>query len=141
MGNRLEGKVALITGAAGGVGLATAERFVQEGASVVLGDSQVDLLDRESARLAAAGFRVRAVAMDVTRTDDVKRAVAVCCSEFGRMDILFANAGIGYVGAIVDTSDDDWDRVMGVNAKGGGFSAVARPCGSFSSRTRPAARS
>ena len=66
MGNRLEGKVALITGAAGGIGLATAERFVQEGASVVLGDSQVDLLERESARLAAAGFRVRAVALDVT---------------------------------------------------------------------------
>jgi 2-keto-3-deoxy-L-fuconate dehydrogenase len=118
MGNRLEGKVALITGAAGGIGLATAERFVQEGASVVLGDSQVDLLDRESARLAAAGFRVRAVAMDVTRADDVKRAVVVSCSEFGRLDILFANAGVGYVGAIVDTSDDDWDRVMGVNAKG-----------------------
>ena len=49
MGTRLEGKVALITGAAGGIGLATAERFVQEGASVVLGDSQVDLLERESA--------------------------------------------------------------------------------------------
>ena len=95
MGNRLEGKVALITGAAAGIGLATAERFVQEGASVVLGDSQVDLLDRESARVAAAGFRVRAVAMDVTRSDDVRLAVAVCCSEFGRMDILFANAGIG----------------------------------------------
>ena len=81
MGNRLEGKVALITGAAAGIGLATAERFVQEGASVVLGDSHVDLLDRESARLAAAGFRARAVAMDVTRSDDVRLAVAVWCSE------------------------------------------------------------
>ena len=81
MGNRLEGKVALITGAAGGIGLATAERFVQEGASVVLGDSQADLLERESARLASAGFRVRSLALDVTRTDDVQRAVAVACSE------------------------------------------------------------
>ena len=71
-----------------------------------------------SPRLAAAGFRVRAVALDVTRPDDVKRAVAACCSEFGHMDTLFANAGVGYVGAIVDTSDDDWDRVMSVNAKG-----------------------
>ncbi len=118
MGNRLEGKVALITGAAGGIGLATAERFVQEGAAVVLGDSQADLLDRETARLAAAGFRVRAVPLDVTRSAEVQRAVAVAAREFGRLDILFANAGVGYVGAIVDASDDDWDRVMGVNAKG-----------------------
>ena len=118
MGNRLEGKVALITGAAGGIGLATAKRFAHEGASVVLGDHQSELLDRETTRLASQGFRVRSVAMDVTRSDDVRHAVAVSRSEFGRLDILFANAGVGFVGAIVETSDDDWDRVMGVNAKG-----------------------
>ncbi len=118
MSNRLGGKVALITGAAGGIGLATAERFVCEGAAVVLGDSQAALLEREVRRLELDGHRVRLVAMDVTRSDDVQRAVAVACSEFGRLDILFANAGVGYVGAIVDASDDDWDRVMGVNAKG-----------------------
>ena len=56
MGNRLEGKVALITGAAAGIGLAKAERFVQEGASVVLGDSQVDLLDRQSGASPPRGF-------------------------------------------------------------------------------------
>ena len=61
---------------------------------------------------------MRALALDVTRADEVQQAVAVSLAEFGRLDILFANAGVGYVGAIVDTSDDDWDRVMGVNAKG-----------------------
>ncbi len=118
MGSRLEGKVALVTGAAGGIGLATAERFAREGASVVMTDAQSDLLDREARRMAGQGLRVRALSVDVTRSDDVRRAVAFVRDELGRLDILFANAGVGFVGAIVDTSDEDWERVMGVNARG-----------------------
>jgi NAD(P)-dependent dehydrogenase (short-subunit alcohol dehydrogenase family) len=55
---------------------------------------------------------------DVTRATDLRRAVEQAVSSFGRLDILFANAGIGYSGELVDTSDEDWDRVMAVNAKG-----------------------
>jgi NAD(P)-dependent dehydrogenase (short-subunit alcohol dehydrogenase family) len=118
MGSRLEGKVALVTGAAGGIGLATARRFAREGASVVMTDNQAELLKREASDLCAEGYRVRALTLDVTQSEDVGRAVAAARSEFGRLDILFANAGVGHVGAIVDTSDEDWDRVMAVNARG-----------------------
>ena len=118
MGGRLGGKVALITGAASGIGLATAERFLVEGASVVMADVQAEAVEAEAARLAADGLSAVAIVMDVTSSDDNRRAVEVAVDRFGRLDILFANAGIGYSGAIVDATDDDWDQVMAVNAKG-----------------------
>ena len=118
MSGRLAGKVALITGAASGIGLTTAERFAIEGASVVLADNQEDLLRAEVDRLRNAGHEVVAAVVDVTRSIDLERAVAQAVREYGRLDILFANAGIGFSGAIVETTDEDWDRVMGVNAKG-----------------------
>jgi NAD(P)-dependent dehydrogenase (short-subunit alcohol dehydrogenase family) len=118
MGDRLAGKVALITGAASGIGLATAERFLLEGASVVMADNQADRVEAEAKRLGGPTDRAVAVVMDVTRSEDNRRAVEAAVGRFGRLDILFANAGIGYSGAIVDSTDDDWDQVMAVNAKG-----------------------
>ena len=118
MGGRLDGKVALITGAASGIGLATAGRFLAEGASVVMADVQVELVEAEAVRLVGPSGRAVALGMDVTRSDDSARAVELAVERFGRLDILFANAGIGYSGAIVDATDEDWDRVMAVNAKG-----------------------
>jgi len=118
MAVRLEGKVALITGAASGIGLATTERFLRDGASVVLADNQAELLEREAARFQSEGYPVAAVPTDVTRSDEVRRAVETAVSRFGRLDILFANAGIGFSRALVETTDEDWDLVMGVNAKG-----------------------
>jgi len=116
--DRLEGKVALITGAASGIGLATAQRFCHEGAAVVLADRQGELAAREADRLARSGHRAIATTMDVTDSADVRAAVAAAVDAFGRLDVLFANAGIGYSGALVDTTDADWDEVMAVNAKG-----------------------
>jgi NAD(P)-dependent dehydrogenase (short-subunit alcohol dehydrogenase family) len=118
MAGRVEGKVALITGAAGGIGLATAELFAREGAAVVMADTQADLLQRECEQLVARGLNVRYVVLDVTSAEDVRSASATVTWEFGRLDILFANAGVGFVGSIVECSDEDWDRVMAVNAKG-----------------------
>ncbi len=118
MSGRLDGKVALITGAASGIGLATAELFVLEGASVVLFDNQVEAVTLLADRLRTEGHQAVASPGDVTRTDDLRLAVERAVSEFGRLDVLFANAGIGFSGEIVNTTDDDWDRVMGVNAKG-----------------------
>lgn len=118
MRGRLEGKVALITGAASGIGLATAELFTREGASVLLADNQGEAVEREAARLRADGRRARAATADVTRSDDLRRAVAAAVEHFGRLDVLFANAGIAYTGELIDTTDEDWDRVMAVNARG-----------------------
>jgi NAD(P)-dependent dehydrogenase (short-subunit alcohol dehydrogenase family) len=118
MGNRLDGKVALITGAAGGIGLATAKLFAHEGAAVVMTDSQAELVRSEAERIAAQGFRVRGLRVDVTRSADVRKVVEITRDELGRLDILFANAGVGFDGAILHTTDEDWDRVMGVNGKG-----------------------
>ena len=118
MSGRLDGKVALITGAASGIGLATAERFASEGASVVLADNQPTALSNEVERLRGLGYRAIGSVVDVARSDEVALAVARTVAAFGRLDILFANAGIGFSGDIVGTTDDDWDRVMAVNARG-----------------------
>jgi 2-keto-3-deoxy-L-fuconate dehydrogenase len=118
MAGQLHGKVALITGAASGIGLATAERFVHEGAAVVLADNQAELLLRETDRLKSAGFRVVPSIMDVTRSVDNRRAVEAAVEHFGRLDILFANAGIGHSSELIETTDEDWDRINDVNAKG-----------------------
>lgn len=114
----LEGKVALITGAASGIGLATVERFVRDGAAVVLADNQEDLLNRETARLRREGCRVVSVTVDVKSSADLQRAVASCVGEFGRLDVHFANAGIGFTSDLLGTTDEDWDEIMAVNAKG-----------------------
>jgi NAD(P)-dependent dehydrogenase (short-subunit alcohol dehydrogenase family) len=108
----------LITGAASGIGLATAEWFCREGAAVVLADVALDKAEEAAARFRASGARAVAAAVDVTQSNQVRDAVALAVREFSRLDILFANAGIGYSGDLLDTTDEDWDAVMDVNAKG-----------------------
>lgn len=118
MSGRLTGKVALITGAASGIGLATAGLFAREGAALVLNDLQEGPLTDLADRLRADGHRALAAPGDVTRTAHIRRAVDQAASEFGRLDVLFANAAIGHTAELTETTDDDWDRVMAINAKG-----------------------
>jgi NAD(P)-dependent dehydrogenase (short-subunit alcohol dehydrogenase family) len=118
MAGQLEGKVALITGAASGIGLATVERFLRDGAAVVMTDNQAAPLARESERLEKAGAKVAAATVDVAKSADVRHAVELAVKRFGRLDIAFANAGIGHSSELVETTDEDWDRINDVNAKG-----------------------
>src|SRR6476661_8018969 len=101
MPGRVEGKVAVITGAASGIGAATARRFVDEGAQVVVADLQVEAGKALAAELGPAA---RFAETDVTREEDVAAAVDLAVSEFGRLDVMFNNAGIvGVIGPIADT--------------------------------------
>jgi NAD(P)-dependent dehydrogenase (short-subunit alcohol dehydrogenase family) len=115
---RLAGKVALISGAARGMGAVEAQLFAREGARVVLGD----VLETEGraveTAIAAAGGQAAFVRLDVTSETDWARAVALTIERFGRLDVLVNNAGIGGAGRVEDTTAEAWDRVMDVNAKG-----------------------
>ena len=112
---RVAGKVALITGAARGMGAAHAQRFIAEGARVVLGD----ILDAEGAALAAElGSDARYIRLDVTKPDDWAAAVALCVADFGGLHILVNNAGIFGGAAIVDHPLDLWQRMIEINLTG-----------------------
>lgn len=113
---RLEGRVAVITGAASGIGEGTVRRFIQEGAKVIIADVQ----DAPGAALAKElGSATRFVHTDVTSEDDVARAIDLAVSEFGQLDIMFNNAGIvGAVGRIADTNSDQWDRTVAILMRG-----------------------
>jgi NAD(P)-dependent dehydrogenase (short-subunit alcohol dehydrogenase family) len=116
MGDRLAGKVCLVTGGASGIGEGTVRRFVEEGARVVIADVQDepgDALARELAEVA------RFIHTDVTLEDHVAAAVDLAVAEFGRLDVMFNNAGIvGVVGRIADTPTDGWDRTVAVLLRG-----------------------
>jgi NAD(P)-dependent dehydrogenase (short-subunit alcohol dehydrogenase family) len=116
MAGRLEGKVAVITGGASGIGEGTARRFVEEGASVVIADLQADL----AAKLAAdLGGRASSIATNVTEEADVAAAVDHAVATFGRLDVMFNNAGIvGVVGRIAETPTDAWDRTVAILLRG-----------------------
>ena len=113
---RLEGKVAVITGAAGSIGAATARRFVQEGAAVALGDRDEAALDRLADEL---GDRAAALAGDVTDSAHVRALVALAVERFGGLDVAFANAGVfGVVAPVAEYPEDVFDQVMAVNVRG-----------------------
>jgi NAD(P)-dependent dehydrogenase (short-subunit alcohol dehydrogenase family) len=119
MDRRFEGKAVIITGAAGGIGRATAVRLAREGARIVAVDVSAEGLRATVQAVEAAGGDARAVEADVTRDAEVRRYVATAMERGGRIDGFFNNAGIlGDVAAIADYAEETFDRVIAINLKG-----------------------
>ncbi len=115
---RLAGKVALISGGARGIGGATALLMAREGAAVVIGDIlEVEGREIES-QIAETGGQVSFLRLDVTSEEDWRNAVQFAVSNYGKLDVLVNNAGISSRTGVEETSEDSWDQVMDVNAKG-----------------------
>ncbi|NNN06817.1 MAG: glucose 1-dehydrogenase [Elusimicrobia bacterium] len=120
MSGRLDGKVALITGAASGMGRAATVRFAREGARVIACDLDLDAVRESVAMAEAAGGRALAVRADVSKETEVREAVRAGIKAYGKLDVLYNNAGIfpSADHSVVDTDETVWDKVLAVNVKG-----------------------
>jgi NAD(P)-dependent dehydrogenase (short-subunit alcohol dehydrogenase family) len=116
---RFEGKTAFVTGAASGIGRATAIAFAAEGARVAISDRDKAALHETSSHVRAAGAEALAVACDVSNPHDVQAAVAQTIRAFGRIDYAFNNAGVENKAApLAEIEIEEWDRILGVNLRG-----------------------
>jgi 3-oxoacyl-[acyl-carrier protein] reductase len=115
---RLEGRVALVTGAGGGIGAATARRFAREGATVVVNNVDLELARPLVTELQKEGARALSIAADVTARTDVEAMVDHVVGEFGRLDVLVNNAGVNRDAMSHKMTEEQWDQVLAVNLKG-----------------------
>jgi 3-oxoacyl-[acyl-carrier protein] reductase len=116
--NRLTGKISLITGAAQGIGLATARKFAQEGAVVIVCDMRPDAVEQAVAACRAEGAQASGHVMDVTRREQVDAVVAEVLQTHGRIDVLVNNAGITQDARLQKMTQAQFDRVIDVNLRG-----------------------
>ena len=116
---RLEGKVAVVTGAAAGIGRATAVRFAAEGARLVVNDVNAAGLERVATQVNGEfGAEVTSVVGDVSQDADARRIVEAAVTAYTGLDVLVANAGSDPLGTLADSTPDDWDHVMSVDGRG-----------------------
>jgi len=114
----LQGKVALITGAASGIGKEIALEYAKQGAKIVIADLNLDAATAAAAEIIAAGGIAMAVAMNVTDEEQVDKGVADAVAAYGGIDVLISNAGIQIVHPIVDFPYADWQKLMAIHADG-----------------------
>ncbi|MFC1873043.1 SDR family NAD(P)-dependent oxidoreductase [Chloroflexota bacterium] len=115
---RLENKVAIVTGAAQGIGLAISRAFAAEGASVMLGDVNEATINAAAAEITARGAKAKAIRCDVRDANSVKQIVAGAVDKFGGLDIVVNSAGITRDMAMFKMTEDDWDSVVDIALKG-----------------------
>jgi len=115
---RLENKVALITGGTSGIGEATAILFAREGANVTLTGRNQGHGEQVRAKILSSGGKAVFVRCDVRKAEECRRAVDKAVSSFGKLDILFNNAGVFYPHTVVDCSEQEWDEQLDINLKG-----------------------
>ena len=124
---QLDGKVALITGSGRGQGLVAAQRFAAEGARIVINDIDDESVNAAVEAIRSAGGEATAAVGDVSRSDDVRRALQVATDTFGGLDILYNNAGVGYsatrrfgiaMSDVLSCTEDDWRRILDINVGG-----------------------
>lgn len=114
---RLEGKIAIVTGAGSGIGKGIAERFAKEGADVVIADINLDAAREVAKEVENLGRKSLAIKTDVSIATDVDKMIKMTVDKFDKLDILVNNAGILIIKPLMETEEKDWDRVINVNLK------------------------
>ena len=118
MAGRLDGKVVIITGAAHGMGLSGVKLMAREGAKVVATNRTTDELDKNVQPFIKEGGAITTAALDVSKASDWQRVVDDTVKKYGKIDVLVNNAGAHVTKSILETTEDDWDTIMNINAKG-----------------------
>ena len=114
---KLENRVAVVTGGGSGIGKAIAQGLAAEGAAIVIGDMNIETADKVAAGIVAKGGKAVSVKTDVGFAGDVERLMKTAVDQYGGIDILVNNAGIILQAQVVDTSEEDWDRIIRNNLK------------------------
>jgi NAD(P)-dependent dehydrogenase (short-subunit alcohol dehydrogenase family) len=123
MADRLAGKVAVVTGGAGGIGAATAELFVAEGAAVTIVDPAADAVARATAAIDPGGARVLGIVADLSQEAEAERTVRETVAKFGRLDTLVTAAGVRLYGPITEATVESWQWIIGINLLAAAFCA------------------